>query len=245
MKQILLSLAILLFACNLLQAQERYFARGATYGELYMSNIWYWINPPFMDTLYKAVYRCTEYGKKLTIQSSAEEFNTPNSEMKLDVILADATPGVIYNKYNDYTHTQLYVSFDYGKNWVLKDENSGAYNDNFYYGTNAEGVIYRGGWTGAFKSINYGEDFILMENIMVGREPGLNDCEFFTLGNNCNYTSDCWQSSISIPIDPEYNSMLLENDIYRGGLPGEVYVSSVFMATGNGNRTNTRGYLLP
>jgi hypothetical protein len=242
MKKVLILLTIFLSISFSSFAQKRTITRGATPGELYVAAMWYWINPPFMDTMYRAVYRCTEYGKKLTIQYAVDDFNTPVSEIRLAYIYADATSCVLYNSNPAYVGgsyvTQLYASFDYGKNWILRDENNDGDNSIYYFGTNVEGVIYRVGWAGIFKSINYGEDFILMENIGAGQEPGLNDCEFFSIGSsNLSFTSDCWQSSISIPIDPEYNSTLLENDIYRGGLSGEVYVSSVFKEQGNGDRT--------
>ncbi len=152
------SLIILLFTTlciSFASAQNRGIARGAEPGELYLTGAWYGIynpgwGPPYYDTLRMAVYRLTEHGKKLTIQYDADYFadnyTEPGSVMQPQIILADATPGVVYGKRtyskNSYAHTQLWVSFDYGENWTFREENIG---DKAYFPANFEGLIYRGG----------------------------------------------------------------------------------------------------
>ena len=73
-----LPLLTLLFAISSFSfAQERYIARGATPGELYLSSTWYIIydpnvGPPYLDSVHKAVFHITENGKKITIPYSVE-----------------------------------------------------------------------------------------------------------------------------------------------------------------------------
>jgi hypothetical protein len=154
MKKVLILLTIFLSISFFSFAQDRFIARGAEPGELYLTGLWYGIyhpvGPPYYDTLRRAVYRLTEHGKKLTIQYDCDHFADEHpgfdTVMYPDYILADATPGVVYSKTNYYAggsyYTQLWVSFDYGKNWILRDENIGSYN---YYSANFDGLIYRGG----------------------------------------------------------------------------------------------------
>ena len=166
MKQILLSVAFVLTTCGVLFAQNRIIARGATPGELYLTGLWYGIyhpvEPPYYDTLQTALYRITENGKKITIQYDedyfADEYSPPYSLMLPDVILADATPGVVYNKnycYKDdgYTYTLLWVSFDYGKNWIFREEIIG--HDVGYFSANVEGLIYRAASADTNKMVYY------------------------------------------------------------------------------------------
>jgi len=85
-----------------------------------------------------------------------------------------------------------------------------------------------------FKSINYGEDFTIVEDVLqTGKEPGLMDCEFFNIMlRGFQYTNDCYLTYlIEKTIDEEYVFGQVSGvfpDVYRGGLPGEVYVSSWF-----------------
>jgi hypothetical protein len=134
MKKILLLLIVLVSINSLSFSQNRAVARGAEPGELYLAGAWYccyhpiW-GPPFVDTLRLAIYRLAEHGKELTIQYDylVDAFTESCSVMMPEYILADATPGVIYNKHictkdDGYDYTQLWVSFDYGKNWILREE---------------------------------------------------------------------------------------------------------------------------
>jgi len=137
---------ILAFLYADLFSQSRNVARGAVPGELYLTSVWYGI---YYNTLQGAVYHITENGKKLTIQYDVDYFGNPEQIMMPQYILADATPGVVYNKQtyfkNSYTYTALWVSFDYGKNWVFREENIGTKG---YFSYNVEGLIYRGGGRG-------------------------------------------------------------------------------------------------
>ena len=150
MKKTLLFLSFIMLVINILFSQERGIARGAAQGELYLTGAWYGIYNPIMpwycDTLQTAVYRITENGKKLTIQYDADYFANPELVMQPQHIFADATSGIVYNKSNyyknSYPHTAFWVSFDYGKNWILREENIGSHN---YYSANFEGILYRGG----------------------------------------------------------------------------------------------------
>jgi len=158
MKQLLLSLTFLLTITTISQAQDRYIARGAEPGELYITGYWYAIfdpvfGPPKYDTAHIAVFHITEYGKKLAIQY---DFNVapynPEYEMLPGSVLADATSGAVYNTAISYKsgteYTYLWVSFDYGKNWAFREENMGAKG---YFAANIEGLIYRTGFDGYYE----------------------------------------------------------------------------------------------
>ena len=245
MKRTLFFLILLFVTSNISSAQNRIVARGAEAGELYLSTFWYGIftpelGPPYYDTLRSAVYRVTENGKKFSIQY---DFNLlspyyPQYEMLPERILADATPGVIYNKniyYNGSNYiTQLWVSFDYGKNWVFREENIGS---NGYSSVNVEGIIFRFGADGAYKSEDYGSNFIKTEIKGIGSDPGLQYGEGFGIsGNNpyqysLSHTYNFYETFTKIPIDSQYVAGQMNGyfpDVFRGGLPGEVYVTSWF-----------------
>jgi len=147
MKKIFFFLSVIMFVNTSSFSQNRSVARGEQ-GELYLAGGWYGIYNPWgigYDTLRTAIYRLTENGKKLTIQYDVDAFANLQEMAKPGVILADATPGVVYTKHlyaNNGFYTSLWVSFDYGKNWIFQEENSGQ---NHYYPANFEGLIYRGG----------------------------------------------------------------------------------------------------
>jgi len=228
-------------------AQNRFIARGAEQGELYLSSRWYAIynpiwGPPSYDTLRMAVYHITKNGKKITIQYNVDCLSNPHappdSIMHPQHILADATPGITYNKQtyskNNYTHTALWVSFDYGKNWIFREEGIGSKG---YYAANMEGVIFRHGTDGAYKSEDYGSNFNKIEIVASGSEPGLQYGEAFSIGSNNPYqgrlghTYNFYETYSEIPIDSQFvfgSLQGLSPDVYRGGLPDEVYISSWF-----------------
>ena len=235
-----------LFLSNILIAQERPIARGAAPGELYLSSTWYiiydpYVGPPYLDSVYKAVFHITENGKKITIPYNVEIIRNTipmGSYMGPFYILSDATPGVVYMQChytkNNYPHTSLWVSFDYGKNWIHREENIGKKG---YYAINMDGMIYRHGTDGAYKSIDYGNTFSKVEIIAAGGEPGLNHGEAFSVGASALYqgkishTYDFYENYTTIPIDSQSVYGCVSGicpDVYRGGLSGEVYVSSWF-----------------
>jgi len=243
MKQILFSLTLLLTLNSFSFAQNRSVARGAEPGELYLACGWYGIYNPtgmYYDTLQTAIYRITENGKKLTIQYDISAFANPADTVVPYSILADATPGVIYAKTyyaNSGFRTSLWVSFDYGKNWIFREENSGQ---RHYYSANFEGIIYRtssNAFHGAFRSDNYGTSFTMVNNISFNaNESGFDTCDFFFITGSANYswslyhTYDRYQTCIIIPIDSQFvfGCRNICPDVYRGGVSGEVYVSSWF-----------------
>ncbi|MDR2971513.1 MAG: T9SS type A sorting domain-containing protein [Bacteroidales bacterium] len=241
MRKTVLFAAFFVFLNTLSHAQNRGIARGAEPGELYFTGLWYGIgdvwNYVTYDTVRTALYRLTENGKKLTVQcSSLYLSDNPEYVITPDYILADATPGAIYNRQtftkNSYTHTALWVSFDYGKNWTLREKNIGSVN---YFSTNYEGMIYR---SGPLKSTDYGTTFISVEGGIGSQgEFGWEEKEIFA-GSTYNgydgilyHTYDLYKSYIEIPIDSQFMFGLISGvfpDVYRGGIPGEVYISSWF-----------------
>jgi hypothetical protein len=216
-------------------SQYRSIARGAEPGELYIAGNWYGIYNPIYggyDTLQRAVFRFTENGKKLTIQYDANYFTEDLYEMWPGVILTDATPGAIYNNqvYSNggYPYSQLYVSFDYGKNWIFREENIGQ---KFYHSANVDGIIYRGGTDGTFESKDYGNIFYHIEG-GAGMETGLQYGEGFRLWCSNPYQGrifhsyDFFFTFTEFPVDSQY--VYVSPDVYRGALPGEVYITSRF-----------------
>jgi len=249
MKRILLLLIILLAANTISFAQKRFIARGATPGELYLSSTWYiiydpYVGPPYLDSVRKAVFHITENGKKITIPYNVEIIRNTipmGSYMEPFYILSDATLGVVYMQCHytksNYEHTSLWVSFDYGKNWIHREENKG---DKSYFPAIIEGMVYRGGLPSAgqpFKSIDYGENFNFIETNFIVGEAGFIEEEFFYVtGSNLYqyqflHTYNAYNTYSQIPIDSQfvYGSVSgIPPDVYRGGLPEEVYVSSWF-----------------
>ena len=241
MNRIILFLTFLTIANSVSFAQNRGIARGAEPGELYLTGFWwghYNPFPPFYDTLRLGIYRITENGKKLAIQYNANYFGNPEIEIIPRVILADATSGVVYNKLtyykeDGYPYTQFWFSDDYGINWLLREENMGSHQ---YFPANVDGVIYRG-VGGLVKSIDYGQNFVRVENLnYIGKEPGLEEKEVFNIVGSFNYgvlthTLNYFETYTQIIIHNQFiygNLSGLFPDVYRGGLPGEVYISSWF-----------------
>jgi len=245
MKKNLLFLAILLTTSNTSFAQNRAIARGAEPGELYLTGSWYGIYSPSVpldyDTLLMATYRLTENGKKLTIQhyiDTSTEESPPGSVMQPAYILADATQGVLYNKClyskNSYQYTSLWTSFDYGENWIFREENLGSKS---YTPANFEGLLYRGGADGIFKSEDFGNTFIKFDIVGVGMEPGLQYGEGWRawttnlFQGKIFHSYDFFETYSESPIDSQFMFGSIQGispDVYRGGKEGEVYISSWF-----------------
>jgi hypothetical protein len=244
MKRVYFFLTGILLIYNLSFAQDRDIVRGATPGELYLTGMWYGIyygGPPVYSTLRTAVYHLTENGKKLTKQYDANYFANPEMEMQPSVILADATFGVVYNKStyfkNSYSHTSLWVSFDYGENWIFREENMER---NGYYAANVEGLIYKAYYLPFYVSFDYGYSFSEIDYSPGGSEPGLQNGEgysvWFTSKRLLRYSNDFGKSFLEFPIDEQFvfgQIWGIFPDVYRGGLPGEVYISSMFPGTQN------------
>ena len=132
MKRLLFLLMLLTALHGSITAQERFITRGATEGELFFSANWYSNYGPWGDTLYRAFLHITKNGKKADLNYGAE-YQLPDTQiadslpMQVFFVMADATPGVLYNAdwcYDKqvYDHTRLWFSDDYGKSWVLRDK---------------------------------------------------------------------------------------------------------------------------
>ena len=150
-------------------------------------------------------------------------------QMEPHVIMADATPGVLYNKDirsdSGYSLDRLWISLDHGKTWELRDDSKDQCG---YVVSNIPGIIYRAGLNGIFKSLDYGQTFIKMEEPQrPGQEPGLNYCEFFSITNReLHHTNDCHQNYVILSINEI--SPYLFTDVCRGALQGEVYITAAY-----------------
>ncbi|MCL2511379.1 MAG: T9SS type A sorting domain-containing protein, partial [Bacteroidales bacterium] len=196
----------------------------------------------------------TDHGKKVTFPYCADAFAHQNDYPYYDttitvpsVVMADATPGVLYNRDSHYTDDFsvlmqcLWVSFDYGQTWTFREKNPWP---TYHYASNLEGLVYRaknsGYNKGIFKSTNYGEVWEKIDDkgYMFRGECGFDPCDFFGIGGSyptdpwsIYYTNDWFDTYTVIPIGEEYvfgNIAGIFPDIYRGALSGEVYVSSWF-----------------
>jgi len=239
MKKILLVLFVLVFVIKFSFSQNRVVFGGAEPGELYLATYWYGIYAgPYYSDLRTAVYRITENGKKLSIQYNVDYFvnnyTVPGSVMQPGFILTDATPGVIYTKRNysknSNPHTQLWVSFDFGKSWIFQEDKMGRIGY-FSAGLN-NGVIHKGGENRTvLESENYGVtyDYYLFSVPIPysTREIAYQGCEFFGFGTSpsyqLQYTNDCANSFTIIPIDEQYVfgwQYGVFPDVFRGGFAG-------------------------
>jgi len=244
MKHFFLYLIIVLTTHSVSLSQSN-FTRGSDPGELYLSESWYGIydpnwGPPYYDTLKTAIYRLTENGKKLTKQYDADYFANIEFIMQPQIILSDAAQGVVYtrNTYykNSYEHTRFWISFDYGRNWTSIEENIGRIG--YFAAGLKEGILYKGGENrSVLQSRNFGKSFDYFFSVPIPystREIGYQECEFFGFGNSYHdlqYTKDCANSFTVIPIGEQFvfgQICGIFPDVYRGGLPGEVYIDSWF-----------------
>ena len=241
MKKLFVFVAMAMLLGVAANAQDRYRARGADSGELYMAGNWYalydWGGHPHYKDMQRAIFRLTENGKKLTIQYDVSRLYSDLETTPVpDFIYADATQGVVYMKTELYKngsdYTSLWVSFDYGENWTFREENIER---QFYSSVNVEGIIYRGRYNEIFKSEDYGNIFTKTEYWVGGSEPGLQYGEGFSVATKDDtnqiparlvYSCDFGQNYMEIPIGDEFE--VYDPDVYRGGLPGEVYIYSWF-----------------
>jgi len=98
-------------------------------------------------------------------------------------------------------------------------------------------LVYRatsgGAYIGTYNSYDYAESFTLINDKKINaNDCGFEECEFFTISlRDFYHTYDCFQNYINLTIDEEFvfgNISGRFPDVYRGGLPNEVYVSSWF-----------------
>ena len=258
MKRRLFFMIALIAVSGFVNAQQRSIARGAVPSELYVENIWYGIynpawGPPVVDTMLRAIIHITDHGKTTKINYAEDTFihtiDVPHYDTTKMVpywIISDATPGVIYNKGSRYSYTlgywvqSFWVSFDYGKSWTFREEERSTI---YYYPSDFGGLIYRGESIGYDKRISkshdYGNNWLQIgeQGFMYISECGFDSCELFGITGSSPdpwklyHTYDWYDTYTSTSIDHQYifgNMSGAFPDVYRGALPGEVYVSSWF-----------------
>jgi hypothetical protein len=233
---------ILLATDSVSFAQNRTLTRGAEPGELYFIHPWYGIFAPpfyddtFFDEAFAAVYRLTENGKKGTIQYAPDLLlPASNPEKVMNRIHADATPGILYSK-RDYSippsgqlYSSYWVSFDYGKNWALREGNTHAAYFAGIYSADNHSIIYRMTAEGIFSSIDYGQSWTI-ENAGYGIQDGdigFNECEFYNMYSTDTlwYTQTCFNTYSKIKIEELPTVYGVHSTVHRGGMEGEIYIS--------------------
>jgi hypothetical protein len=218
-------------------SQTRNLSRGAMPGEFYFSSVWY-ANLNFWGEVIEAkrgFFRITENGRKLTINYN-DDFSYALWFPRY--ILADVTPGIIYTFLNCHEDPKLWISYDNGNNWELRQSTTGVY----YYSANVECLIYMAGAYGAYfrKSNDCGYSFSDVDIIKVGSEPGLLDGEFFSVSNadiyynipaKIKHTYDFYETYTEFTIDSQFVYSApygLSAEVFRGTFTGEVYVTALF-----------------
>ena len=221
-RTILLSILCCMFG-SISQAQ---ITRGASPGEIYISNGWYF---DYNNMLHRAIFRSPDNGKHITIQYSSID-PRKYRDMKIHSILGDATPGALYN----WGWNELWVSFDYGENWNFRED----YPDyTKYFSGVKSGLIFKGNYEGFFKSTNYGLSFELLPITVTCpfTEVGFYEPEFFGIYGepgfyfNFVHTIDYGQTYTEIPIDSTVAFWSVSGQypkISRGAKPGELYLVS-------------------
>ncbi|MBI9037279.1 MAG: hypothetical protein JEY97_04030 [Bacteroidales bacterium] len=219
-KLILLLIVVFLYT----QTAQTQITRGATPGEIYISNDWYIEN----GIIHKAVFRSDDNGETLTVQYEATD-PPYGGAMGIGKVLGDATQGALYN----FGDNELWVSFDYGVNWEYRESNPSY--TKFFSGVN-QGLIFKGNY-GFFKSVNYGLSFELLPITVTCpfTEVGFYEPEFYGItgeaGSYYNFvhTIDYGQTYTEIPIDSSVAFWAPGGywpKISRGTEPGELYLVS-------------------
>jgi hypothetical protein len=200
--------------------------RGVTAGEIYITNLWY-INE--WGDAYLAVFHSTDNGQTLQVKHKTPA-EPPAGEMRLFNIIADATPGSIYN----YGYGGFWFSSDFGETWHLRETMN--YGTKFWSGVNS-GLIFKGNYQGFYKSTDYGFSFNLLPITITCpfTEVGFSEPEFYGIngqpgiGYDFVHTMDYGQTFTEKAIDSTVAFWQLSGvppRIYRGSQPGEVYLSS-------------------
>ncbi len=200
--------------------------RGAQPGEIYISTEWYMDN---FGQIHYAILHSTDNGETFSLKYENTE-NTPPGEMQVGRVLADATPGALYN----YGNNELWVSFEYGENWEYMEDYPGY--TSFYSGVN-QGLIFKGNNQGFFKSTDYAATFELLPISVTCpfTEVGFAESEFYGIYGeagmyyNFVHTIDYGQTYSETPIDSAVAFWQIGGyfpQISRGTEPGKLYLVS-------------------
>ncbi|NOZ47039.1 MAG: hypothetical protein GXO79_09690, partial [Chlorobi bacterium] len=227
MKQLLqIASVILMYLFLSTSSINAQITRGAVEDEIYISISSYWD----FSNFHMVILHSTDNGENLSLQYENID-NSPEGEMQIRKIIGDATPGVIYN----YSFGNgLWVSFDYGVNWIFKD-NSSLYAR--YWGGETEGVIYRADSGLLYKSNDYAQSYEVVASPPYGQisDVGFTDGEFFGIygfageGYYIHHSIDYDNTYTEIPIDSSvafYSVSGLSPKICRGAESGEIYLLS-------------------
>jgi len=198
--------------------------RGAVEEEIYLSTDWYMDNN---GDIYYGIFRSENNGATITLQYENSTASPPN-EMGVGRVLGDATLGALYNYGGE-----LWVSFDYGEDWELKEN---LPNTNYLIG-NVGGTIFRRIGYELSQSINYGSTFTTITNPISCpiRESGHYSGEFYGLNGNVgiglylDHTLDYANSFTEIPIDSSVAFWAPGGNwptFSIGTEPGEIYLLS-------------------
>ena len=221
MKKQVLLLILIFLGCANIQSQ---ITRGASPGEIYISNDWYF----GYDGFHYVILHSTDNGENLSVKYENLE-TPPPGEMRVGKVISDATPGALYNIGN----YKLWVSFNYGEDWEFR-ENAGY--AQYFSGVN-NGLIFKGNNQGFFKSTDYALTFDLLPITVTCpfTEVGYSEPEFFGISGEAGvgyyfyHSIDYGQTYTEIPIDSAIAFWAPGGHwpvISRGTEPGEIYLVS-------------------
>jgi hypothetical protein len=223
--------------------------------EIYINGDWY-LN---YEGYHYAIFRSIDNGENITIQY--EYINpSPSGVMSVERPLGDAQPGVLYN-YHFYK--DLWISYDYGVNWVIQDD-TGWFNK--YASGRIPGEVFKlsqpyEGIQKLFYSTDYGANYILKNDSCWGSkiDVGLNEGEVFILKSptipvlnlELMRSFDYGVSIDTIHIDTTISGLYLAGHfpyIIRGAYPGELYLVTwhlpsnykIYFSTDYGNNFTLR-----
>ena len=197
-------------------------SRGNNPGEFYFSIPWYYLE----DEQYDMIIFTDDHGQHFT---QKYVYKHGSGEMPVGQVLADATPGVLYN----VTSEGLYRSFNDGEDWEFVEPLESLWVN--YATGGKEGELYKGEEAILYRSTDYGNSYSIQNDTIRGFPQTSNYIgELYTLRiqNSFELSCDIWFSDnyghefdiFSIPDSiigfnissnyPQFSVGSLENELY-------------------------------
>lgn len=208
-------------------------SRGPTPGELYITGKYAIFSD---DASFTMLIYTHNHGRNFT-QKCIYQDESDNTY--IEQVLADATPGVLYNNVQHTLDTDkhgLYRSMDDGESWEFVSDLC-SQNESFTTG-NIENEIFRKSQGVIYKSLDNGDSWIQTNDSMVGRiEVGNQQGEIYvnkTYGNDpidltIYYSANEGGDFVGFEIDTAIAGYYVSGHgpvLSRGAIPGELYLIS-------------------